>query len=169
MECSGEALESCNMEKVSILFVCLGNICRSPLAEGIFRHIVVERKLQRQFSIDSCGLGNWHEGSPPHDESIRVAEIHGISIGDQVARQITRDDFLRFDLFVAMDKENRRDLKRMNINDENEIVCLREYDSDRGGLDVPDPYYGGGRDGFERVFEIIYRCSEKLLDELLSR
>jgi protein-tyrosine phosphatase len=153
------------MSKISVLFVCLGNICRSPLAEGVFRHLVEERGLSANFEIDSCGTGSWHIGNPPHAESCRVAKKHGVSLDGQSARRLADDDFIRFDHIVAMDQSNLADLKSAKIGDSAELYCLRKFDSQKGDLDVPDPYYGG-RDGFEEVYQIVHRCCENLLDHL---
>ncbi len=153
------------MKKISVLFVCLGNICRSPLGEGIFRHLVKERGLEERFEIDSCGTGAWHIGKSPHRDSIRVAEKHGVSLKGQVARQVADDDFLRFDYIVAMDQSNLADLEELKIGNTASLFCLRKFDSIKGDLDVPDPYYGG-RDGFDEVYDIIYRCCDRLLAHL---
>ncbi len=151
--------------KFSILFVCLGNICRSPIAEGVFRHLVSGRGLEDKFEVDSCGTGHWHEGQPPHQDSRKVAKKNGISLEGQIARQVTDEDFEQFDLLVAMDTSNLNDLKRMRGESKASIICLREYDHEEKDLDVPDPYYGGPK-GFDNVFNIINRCCVQLLDEL---
>ena len=161
------------MKECAVLFVCLGNICRSPLAEGIFRDLVIKAGLEDKFRIDSCGTGPWHVGEPPHIESINVANKHGVSLDGQIARQVKEEDFSDFDYIVAMDRSNLRDLKnlyskvkRSSLKNTPEMFCLRKYDSFKGSdLDVPDPYYGGP-DGFELVFEIIYRCCDNFLKSL---
>ena len=150
--------------QISVLFVCLGNICRSPLAEGIFRHLVEKRQLQQQFLIDSCGTGSWHVGELPHRDSREVAKKNGISLAGQRARQVADQDFYEFDYLVAMDRSNLADLNQINTNPEASIILLREYDPEKG-LDVPDPYYEGGFDG---VFSMIHRSCLNLLDELLE-
>ena len=146
-----------------VLFVCLGNICRSPLAEGVFRHLVQKSGLEADFEIDSCGTGSWHVGSPPHDESIRVAARHGIAIDQQRARQVRKQDLGSYDVIVAMDRSNRRDLQK--LDPQCTVVLMRDYDSDADSLDVPDPYYGGA-DGFQLVYDILHRSATQLLEEL---
>lgn len=154
------------MKKQSILFVCLGNICRSPLAEGVFRHLVEARGLADSFLIDSCGTGSWHVGEPPHVGSREIAEKNGVSLAGIRARQLSESDFSKFDLLVAMDRENLRTIKQAARRREVNACCLREYDEDFNNLDVPDPYYTGN---FHEVFEIVRRCCESLLDEVTER
>ena len=155
------------MKDYGVLFVCLGNICRSPLAEGVFRHLVDREGRTEDFRIDSCGTGAWHVGEPPHHDSERVAKKNGVSLAGQRARQVRKADLSRFDLIVAMDRSNRSDLLNLSSDAEDKIVCLREYDTEKGGLDVPDPYYGGA-DGFEEVFQIVHRSCRTLLDSLIE-
>lgn len=147
----------------SVLFVCLGNICRSPLAEGIFRHQAEIRGLADRFEVDSAGTGAYHTGEPPDSRSIAVAASHGVRLTG-TARQVTVGDFGRFDVIVAMDGSNRRSLRRLR-DGRARLVMMRDYDAEAGDPDVPDPYYGGP-DGFERVYRILERACEGLLDEL---
>lgn len=147
----------------SVLFVCLGNICRSPLAEGIFRHQAEISGLADRFEVDSAGTGAYHTGEPPDSRSIAVAAAHGVRLTG-TARQVTVGDFGRFDVIVAMDGSNRRSLRRLR-DGRARIVMMRDYDPEAGDPDVPDPYYGGP-DGFERVYRILERACEGLLDEL---
>lgn len=156
------------MKKISVLFVCLGNICRSPVAAGVFRHLVKERALEDRFIIDSCGTGGWHVGQSAHPESTRVAEAHGISIADHRARQLKQDDFSRFDILLAMDRSNLRDMTRLQGKSTAKVKCLRDYDPEDTDLDVPDPFYGG-EDGFLEVQRIIHRCCVCLLEELAEQ
>lgn len=152
---------------VSVLFVCLGNICRSPLAEGIFAALAGERGLGGQFHVDSAGTGAYHAGEPPDSRSTAVAAAHGIRLTG-VARQVTPRDLERFDFVVAMDGSNRRSLERLQRRVRGghaEIVMMRDYESGAPDPDVPDPYYGGP-DGFERVYRILERACNGLLDEL---
>ena len=155
----------------SVLFVCLGNICRSPLAEGIFYHLVESRGVGDRFRVDSAGTGAYHAGERPDSRSIAVASDHGIRLSG-VARQVAPDDMVRFDVIVAMDRSNRRSLERMRGHGAHsgnaEIVMMRDFDPEPGGPDVPDPYYGGP-DGFERVYGILERCCGRLLDALTDR
>lgn len=152
-------------EPFRLLFVCLGNICRSPLAEGICRHLAVERGLEKQLEIDSCGTGSWHIGEKPHVETIRVADRHKVKLDGIRARQIIRGDLEEFDLVVAMDRQNLSDIEDLNGGPGNHIVTMRDYDSNRDSIDVPDPYFGG-RDGFQDVFDILFRSIEQLLDDI---
>jgi protein-tyrosine phosphatase len=149
----------------SLLFVCLGNICRSPLAEGVFLHLVRESGLESRYLADSAGTGHWHVGNDPDPRSVEVAHRHGIHLVGK-ARQVREEDFGRFDLIVAMDRDNLRNLSRIKPRDSgsSELILLREFDPEAtGDLDVPDPYYGGD-DGFQRVFEMVHRSCRTLLD-----
>lgn len=147
----------------SVLFVCLGNICRSPLAEGIFRHLTETQATKKTYQIDSCGTGAWHVGSAPHEGSRKIAAQNGISLDGIRARQVDDGDFFNFQLIVAMDQSNLSDLREINPNPESNIVLLRQYDPIQDSLDVPDPYYAGG---FDKVYEIIHRSCETLLQSL---
>lgn len=154
----------------SVLFVCLGNICRSPLGEGIFAALAKERGLADHFHVDSAGTAAYHTGEPPDSRSIAVAAAHGVRLTGY-ARQVTPRDMERFDVIVAMDRSNLRSLKRLHQRSRRragtpaDIVLMRDYDPGAHDPDVPDPYYGG-RDGFERVYRILERACGGLLDEL---
>lgn len=156
----------------SVLFVCLGNICRSPLGEGIFAALAKERGLAGDFHVDSAGTAAYHTGEPPDSRSTAVAAAHGVRLTGH-ARQVTPRDFERFDVIVAMDRGNRRSLQRLRQRLGHgrgglaDIVMMRDYDPDPHDPDVPDPYYGG-RDGFERVYRILERACGGLLDELAA-
>lgn len=152
--------------RTSVLFVCLGNICRSPLAEGVFRHLVAESGLEDKFDIESAGTGAWHVGERPDARAEMVATQHGVTLLSR-ARQITEDDLRRFDYIIAMDRENLRNIERMadSIGSEAEILLLREFDMEGAGDEVPDPYYGGAS-GFENVYEMVVRSCRALLDRL---
>ena len=123
--------------RTSVLFVCLGNICRSPLAEGVFRHLVEQEGLQDQFEIDSAGTGAWHVGERADARSTLVAEQHGIEL-DSRARQVEPEDFERFDYIIAMDRDNLLTLQRMSEANGSEarIELLRKYESERAGGSV---------------------------------
>ena len=155
-------------DTVSVLFVCLGNICRSPLAEGVFVAAARDRGLAARIEADSAGTAAYHSGEPPDPRTAAVAARHGVPLHG-LARQVTRHDFRRFDLIVAMDRSNRRSLERLRGHRRHPgaalIVMMRDYDPDPDSPDVPDPYYGGA-DGFERVYHIVARCCEGLLDEM---
>ncbi|MEQ9569311.1 MAG: low molecular weight protein-tyrosine-phosphatase [Longimicrobiales bacterium] len=154
---------------VSVLFVCLGNICRSPLAEGVFRHRVEEAGLQDRIRIDSAGTGGWHVGEPPDARSREVARAHGVSLDGQSARRVSPDDLRRWDWIVAMDRANLDDLERLRERHggDGRIVLLRDFDPEPGDGEVPDPYYGGPQ-GFDRVYEMVDRSCAALLERVLE-
>jgi protein-tyrosine phosphatase len=145
---------------VRILFVCMGNICRSPTAEGVMRHLVKERGLEDEIEVQSAGTGGWHAGNPPDARATATARARGITL-DGAARQVTRSDFEDFDLLVAMDRDNLADLRA--IAPPGTEHKLRMLIAD--GRDVPDPYYGGAR-GFEDVLDLVETACEQLLDDL---
>lgn len=148
---------------VQVLFVCLGNICRSPMAEGVFRQLVTEAGLGNVVSADSAGTGPWHVGEPPDKRAEATAARHGIHIGHQRARQIAADDFTTFDYVLAMDGENLKKLLLAAPRDHQDHVklLLNFRTPDKGG-DVPDPYYGG-LGGFEDVFMLVQDAARELL------
>jgi len=151
----------------SVLFVCLGNICRSPLAEGVFLHLVAEAGSADDVVVDSAGTGAWHVGERPDPRSLEVAERHGIELPGH-ARRVTEEDFHRFARIVAMDRSNLSDLESLRPADSDTVLeLLRDHDPDPGDGEVPDPYYGGD-DGFDRVYRMVRRSCEVLLDEVLS-
>ena len=152
-----------------ILFVCLGNICRSPTAEGVMRHVVREEGLEDRIEIDSAGTGGWHLGAPPDERATAAARTRSIAL-DGAARKFKPDDFGRFDLILAMDSENRRDLLALAPDDDarSKVRLLREFDPASDGapdLDVPDPYYGGP-EGFDEVLDLVEAATRGLLDRL---
>jgi protein-tyrosine phosphatase len=145
-------------DRTSVLFVCMGNICRSPTAEGVFRHLVEQAGLSERFEIDSAGTGAWHEGDKPDRRATAAAAVRGVALTGR-ARPVTLDDFDDFDLIVAMDSENLRNLR--HLAPEGTEHKLRMLDD----VDVPDPYYGLS-DHFDEVFDQIHAASLRLLDEL---
>jgi len=149
-----------------IVFVCLGNICRSPTAEGIFQHLVNERELDPYFYVDSAGTSAYHIGEPANSKSQKLANEHGIELRSR-ARQFEKNDLEEFDLIVAMDRENLANIKSLDGSKdyEEKIVLLRDFDPNQGDGEVPDPYFGG-MDGFKNVFDIVKRSCKALLDEL---
>ncbi|WP_303829541.1 low molecular weight protein-tyrosine-phosphatase [Asticcacaulis taihuensis] len=151
----------------AILFVCLGNICRSPLPEGIFRHQVRQARMPDRFTIDSAGCGGWHSGERPDKRSITVAQAHGIDISGQRARQIHIDDFDRFDLILGLDRDNIRHLSAMQPQGSQARLAL--YLEEALGLtkNVPDPYYGGTAN-FEAVYQMCEKASTGLLNRLAN-
>ena len=151
-----------------ILFVCLGNNCRSPLAEGIFAHLVRERGLSGRYLADSAGTGDWHVGQPPDRRSIAVAQKRGVTL-PSLCRQVKKADFQEFDLILAMDRSNRSDLQALCPAPlRGKVKLMRDYDTDpEHGPDVPDPYYGGPYE-FDSVYKMLDRCCARLLDALES-
>lgn len=152
------------MSEVKILFVCLGNICRSPTAEGVFRKLVADRGLAEYYAIDSAGTSGWHQGEPPDPRSREEALRHGVDLSAQRSRAVVAEDFKHFDYLVAMDGANLRELrKRCPEKLRGRLHKLTSYAPSLGVSDVPDPYYGGDR-GFEDVFRIIEAGAAGLLD-----
>jgi protein-tyrosine phosphatase len=144
----------------------MGNICRSPLAEGVFRDLVARAGLDDRFEIDSAGLGDWHAGELPDSRTRAVAQRRGLALTSR-ARQVVADDLDQFDLVIAMDADNVRGLSRLRsrLPAGIEVRRLLEFDPEAEALDVPDPYYGGD-DGFERVHDMIERACAALLEHL---
>ncbi len=156
-------------QTTGVLFVCLGNICRSPLGEGIFLHMARQRGVLERFDVDSCGTGAWHVGERADPRSIAIANKYGIELPSIARRFDPRADVDRFDLILAMDRQNERDLLGAGAP-EDRVRLMRSFDPTLDGasgkdLDVPDPYYGRG-DGFQRVYDMLTRACEGLLDEL---
>jgi low molecular weight protein-tyrosine phosphatase len=150
-----------------ILFICMGNICRSPTAEGVMRALLREEGLEDAIEIDSAGTGGWHAGDPPDSRATAAAARRGITL-DGAARQVTPGDFERFDLLLAMDRENLRHVLAMapDAQAREKVRLLREFDpAARGDLDVPDPYYGG-TDGFDDVLDLVEAACRGLLEEV---
>ena len=154
---------------IRILFVCLGNICRSPTAEGVLRRRVQERAPHLQVEIDSAGTHAYHVGDPPDRRAIAAAARRGVDLGGLRARTVEDADFAAFDLLVAMDQLNREVLLDRSPDEYRERVRLMlEFAPSTDVEDVPDPYYGGPV-GFEQVLDLVEEASKGLLDELLAR
>ena len=152
-----------------ICFVCLGNICRSPTAEGVFQHLVNQRGLHSYFYIDSAGTSAYHIGEPANSKSQWVANQQGVKLHSK-ARRFVPSDLEEFDLILAMDSENFSNIRLLDKNGSyaEKIKMMREFEPQPDSPDVPDPYYGG-MDGFQDVFDVIMRSCEGLLDELEKR
>lgn len=153
---------------VKVLFVCLGNICRSPTAHGVFVQRVAGRGLAEHIEIDSAGTGGWHIGNSPDKRSQRAAAARGYDLSLLRARQVAVDDFYTFDYILAMDKQNLTDLLALAPTDGRANISLfLPYARDLTESEVPDPYYGG-QDGFGHVLDLVERASESLLDQLIQ-
>ncbi|MBI4388864.1 MAG: low molecular weight phosphotyrosine protein phosphatase [Nitrospinae bacterium] len=155
---------------VNVCFVCLGNICRSPLAQGLFARLVAAEGLAGRVHIESAGTGDWHVGKLPDSRMQATANKNGLHLTSR-ARQFRRDDFDRFDLVLAMDRSNQAELTRMCAPEtaREKLKLFRSFDPQgNGGLDVPDPYYGGN-DGFDEVFQIVQRACPEILKHLKTR
>ncbi len=151
------------MQRIKVLFVCLGNICRSPTAEGVFRALVEEQGLSDRIEIDSAGTSGWHENEPPDSRSQEEAVRHGVDLSGQRSRAVVPGDFQRFDYICAMDSANLKELKRTcPRGQEKRIYCFTAFAPELKVQDVPDPYYGGER-GFERVYDIVEASAQGLL------
>jgi protein-tyrosine phosphatase len=152
---------------VRILFVCMGNICRSPTAEGVMRRLLEDAGLGDRVEVESAGTGGWHAGEPPDERATLAARRRGITLSG-AAQQVRPADFRRFDLLIALDRANLRELLALAPDEEaaEKVRLLREFDpAADGDLDVPDPYYGGDR-GFETVLDMVEAACRGLIDEL---
>jgi protein-tyrosine phosphatase len=154
-----------------LLFVCLGNICRSPTAEGVMRSLIGEAGLEGSIEVDSAGTGAWHVGNPPDERASAAALGRGVTLEGR-ARKVRPEDFYDFDLVLAMDSANLRDLRALapGEHERAKVRLLRELDPASAGLsdlDVPDPYYGGVS-GFDDVFDMVRAACEGLLEEVTA-
>ena len=153
--------------KTKVLFVCMGNICRSPTAEGSFRSIVSRQELSECFEIDSAGTHAYHIGNPPDSRSQQMAREHGIDLSNQRARKIHESDFYYFDHIIAMDTDNIEILKSICPSDsQSQIKLLLDYLPDTGFQSVPDPYFEGK---FDEVFDIVYKACTSFLESLVKK
>jgi protein-tyrosine phosphatase len=152
--------------RTSILFVCTGNICRSPLAEGIFRQHAAQRGVADLFFVDSAGTGDWHVGEAPDERVQRLAARQGVKL-HRTARQVAPDDFARFHHIFCMDEDNREELLEMGAPAD-KVRLLLECDPGAPMLEVPDPYFGGD-DGFALVWRLIDSACDAVLDELMAQ
>lgn len=146
--------------------VCLGNICRSPLAEGILKHYIKKEKLD--WFVDSAGTGAWHIGNPPDSRSIEVAKKHGLDISSQRARKIRSTDFEEFDIIFAMDSSNYNDLQRYALDDEEKEkikLILNETEPSQNNS-VPDPYWDDN--GFEKVYQMLDKACKSFVEKNLN-
>lgn len=156
-------------ETVQVLFVCMGNICRSPMAEGVFRRLVAEANLSHRIVTDSAGTHAYHIGEPPDHRAQATSRNRGVDISDLRARQVVLADFSRFQYVLAMDRDNLRLLTQSCPAGHRERVKLYlEFAAGRAETEVPDPYYGG-QQGFEHVFELVEHAGRGLLADIQQR
>jgi protein-tyrosine phosphatase len=154
---------------VRVLFVCTGNICRSPTAEGVFKHIVEKAGLAGRIASDSAGTGDYHVGEAPDPRSQSAALSRGYDLSPLCARQVSRRDFIEFDYVLAMDETHLRQLKRLSPPEHaGKIELFMAFAGEGAAREVPDPYYGGAQ-GFERVLDMVEQASRGLLDHLRRR
>ena len=157
------------MEKFSVLFVCMGNICRSPTAEGVFRRLVEEAGLGHAIHIDSAGTHAYHVGAPPDKRAQAAARGRGYDLACLVGRQVSGRDFLMFDYILAMDRDNLANLERRCPPEHgHKLTLFLDYSSEYRGKEVPDPYYGGPQ-GFDLVLTMVEDAARGLLDDISAR
>jgi len=154
---------------VKVLFVCLGNICRSPTAEGVFRAIVDEAGLSDLVNIDSAGTSGWHIGDPPDERGQRAALTRGYDLSQQRARKVGPRDFETFDYIIGMDSRNVADLSAMApAGTRDKVSLFLAFAPETGEREIPDPYYGGP-DGFDQVLDLVEAASRGLLADIRAR
>ena len=155
---------------IKVLFVCTGNICRSPSGEGIFRHKIAEAGLSENISTDSCGMEGWHVGNAPDKRSVAAAANRGFDLSDLRARQIQPEDYHEFDYLLAMDRGHYQQMmQQAPSGTESKVrMFLDVLDGQGSARDVPDPYYGGA-DGFELVLDMIEEASDAWITDIRTR
>lgn len=153
---------------VKVLFVCLGNICRSPLAEAIFQKLIEEHQLTDRISCDSCGNSNYHIGGQPDQRTVKNALQNGVVLNHK-ARQFSSDDFNKFDFIIPMDKSNLSNILKFEEANTTKatIQLMRDYEDEGECMDVPDPYFGG-EDGFQEMFDILDRSCKKMMTSMIN-
>jgi len=157
------------MSKVKVLFVCMGNICRSPLAHGLFEHRVERAGLSQRISIDSAGTHAYHVGEKPDPRSQQTAEAHGFDLSSQRARKVVASDFAQFDYVLAMDRDNHALLSAQCPNEHrHKLRLFLEFAPHLNEREVPDPYYGGP-EGFEHVYRLIDAAADGLMADIEAR
>lgn len=151
---------------VRILFVCMGNICRSPLAQGVFEEVLRREELDGEIFVDSAGTGRWHVGEPPDERALSAASLRGLDISAQRARQLRPEDCENFDYILTMDEENYRMVSSL-CRGRAVVRPLLDF-ADSPEREIPDPYHGGP-DGFERVLDLVEEASKGVLEDIRER
>jgi protein-tyrosine phosphatase len=152
---------------VRVLFVCMGNICRSPIAQGVFENVLLREGLEEQVFVDSAGTGAWHVGSPPDERAQRSAGLRGLDLSSQRARRITPEDCETFDYVLTMDEDNYRAVAAL-CRGSAVVRPFLDFATESPEREVPDPYYVGP-DGFEHVLDLVEEASEGLLEDIRER
>jgi protein-tyrosine phosphatase len=155
------------MNQIKVLFVCMGNICRSPTAEGVFNKLLQDRQLSDRFLIDSAGTHAYHVGNSPDDRAQQTAQSRGIELSTIRARQVNNEDFAYFDHILAMDAGNMKNMKQACPSEyHHKLKRFLDFTPEQNERDVPDPYYGG-QNGFEHVFDLVEAASNSFLDTVV--
>ncbi|MFE4709468.1 MULTISPECIES: low molecular weight protein-tyrosine-phosphatase [unclassified Paenibacillus] len=149
---------------VNVLFVCLGNICRSPMAEAVLRHKIHERGLSSSITVDSAGTGDWHIGNPPHEGTRRILDQHGISYEGMKARRVSSDDFENYQYIICMDNSNGTNVRKLQGGEEAELLFFMDLLPEEELREVPDPYFTGN---FEQVYDLMDAGCDVLLDTIV--
>lgn len=148
---------------INVVFVCLGNICRSPMAEAVMRHKVLDKGLGEQIRIDSAGTSDWHVGKPPHEGTRNLLDSYKISYANMTARQFASEDFVQFDYIICMDNSNADNVRSLPGGEEAEIIKFMDLLPNEKLREVPDPYFTGN---FEEVYELVNAGCDVLLDRI---